>query len=45
MVKFKVSKYSLVMEFASSGDVYGEIIRLQRESSFAEEDWVWRILI
>lgn len=36
---------SLVMEFASDGDLYAEILRLQKDTSFADEDWVWRVFI
>ena len=33
------------MEFASSGDLYAEIVKHQTAGQFASEEWVWRILI
>jgi NIMA (never in mitosis gene a)-related kinase 1/4/5 len=43
--QFSLTCISLVMEFAKSGDVYAEILRLQRETCFAEEEWAWKVLI
>lgn len=33
------------MEFADGGDVYEEILKHQKACTYADEDWVWRVVI
>jgi NIMA (never in mitosis gene a)-related kinase len=45
VVRDRLTRFSLIMEYAENGDMYAEIVRYQREGRLPEEDWIWRMVI
>jgi hypothetical protein len=42
---YKCNIFSIVMEYANNGDVYGKIEEHKRRSTFFAENDIWKILI